>query len=141
MSIRSLFSTKLDQLETLIKVSGENFERTANNISEKMKELNSPYNIKREELEHSIKLFERYNEIMEKHKKLFPNFSIEKYISSGKHLKKTDDFLDIEYIYFECISEQRNIENKIKELAENIFGKDIASLDVIDIKEYLYKNW
>ena len=143
MSLRDLFNRGCDTLENVIGSIGKNIEELSLQAEEWSNELNSPYNIHCEELEHFIKLFERYIELVKRCEKLCPNFSVDEYIKSGKHLRKLEDldFFDVEHNYFECIEKQKNIENKIRELAQNIFGETVASLEVIKIKEHLYKNW
>lgn len=81
--------------------------------------------------------------MLESYKKFFPNFSIDEYMKSGKLLENSndDDFLNFDKNYFECIRAQQNTEVKIRELADKLWGKDIAILDVMQIKDYLYKNW
>ena len=143
MSLRSLLSTTMNKFENKIKTSSESFEKFTADLAEKAKELNSPYNIKCEELEHLIKYFEELNEILERYRNLFPNFSIDEYISSEKHLEnsKNDDLLNINQTYFECIKSQQDMEVEARKLTNELFGKDIAKLEMRQIKEHLYKNW
>ncbi len=138
MSIRTLFSKTLDQFEYMKKV----LEESLNYISEKAKEQNSLYNINCEELSYFIERYESLIEFGKRCEKSCPNFSFDEYIKSGKHLRASEDsdFL-AEDIYFGLIKEKKNIEVKIRELAQNIFGETVASLEVIKIKEHLYKNW
>ncbi|HDL5456968.1 TPA: hypothetical protein PXE18_002392, partial [Mannheimia haemolytica] len=149
-----LLSTTIDQLENIIQVSGESFEKITSDLAEKAKELNSEYNIKCEKLGYAITLFEKNSEIEKRYISLLSDFDMDTSIKGFEKLSllmngKNDNarkeaeehFNELQNGLLEAQDYKKDLDIKIRKLARELYNENIAQLEIEEIKEHLYKNW